>query len=392
MQSAPYTVGIEEEFFVIDRRSRNLRRRMSKKFFRACQRLLDRQVTGEMLQCQIEAMTPPCSSMAEARDQLVFLRKTLVEEAARYDLGILAASTHPIALWHEQHLTEEERYAEITGDVQITGLRSLLCGMHVHVEVSDLERRVDLMRRIIPFLPVLLALSTSSPFWQGRRTGLAGYRQAAHKEMPRTGPPELFKTGMEYECYASGLVRAGAISDGSHIWWDIRPSIFHPTLELRITDVCTRIEDAICIAALYRCLIRRLCEDPTLNADIDAVDRAFAEENKWRAERFGTTATLIERRSSTAQPLDAAVEALIGLLRSDAAALGCVKEIEQAAEIVTRGSSATGQVRVYERARLAGLSKSQALKDVVDWLVDLTALSDPRPAPWSGTVSAAGGR
>lgn len=275
MESAPYTVGIEEEYFVIDRRTRNLRRRMPRKFFRSCQRLLNGQVASEMLQCQIEVMTRPCNTMAEAWEQLRLLRRTVAGEAARYGFAILAASTHPIALWHQQRLTEKERYAEITEHVQITGLRSMLCGMHVHVEVSELERRVDLMRRILPFLPILLALSTSSPFWQGRRTGLAGYRQAAHEEMPRTGLPELFKNWTEYEAYVRGLIGAGAIPDASHIWWDIRPSNFHPTLELRITDMCTRIEDVICIAALYRCLIWHLCEDETLNAGVDAIDRAF---------------------------------------------------------------------------------------------------------------------
>jgi carboxylate-amine ligase len=180
MTSSPYTIGIEEEYFVIDLKTRNLRRTMPKKFFRSCQRLLKDQVTNEMLQSQIEVMTMPCGSMNEARDQARYLRSALAQEAARHNLGIIAASTHPIALWHEQKVTEKERYAEITADIQITGLRSLLCGMHVHVELPDPERRVDLMRRTIPFLPVLLALSTSSPFWQGRRTGLAGYREAAH--------------------------------------------------------------------------------------------------------------------------------------------------------------------------------------------------------------------
>jgi carboxylate-amine ligase len=375
MTSSPYTIGIEEEYFVIDLKTRNLRRTMPKKFFRSCQRLLKDQVTNEMLQSQIEVMTMPCGSMNEARDQARYLRSALAQEAARHNLGIIAASTHPIALWHEQKVTEKERYAEITADIQITGLRSLLCGMHVHVELPDPERRVDLMRRTIPFLPVLLALSTSSPFWQGRRTGLAGYREAAHEEMPRTGLPELFKTATDYEAYVDGLLRAGVIPDASHIWWDIRPSNFHPTLELRITDVCTRIDDAICIAAIYRCLVRHLYEHQAVNADIDAVDRAFAEENKWRAERYGTKATFVQRGSETAKEINAVVNDLIAMLRRDAQALGCLPEVEHAGEIVRRGSSASGQVHAYAEARLAGQSRSQALKGVVDWLMCVTAES-----------------
>jgi carboxylate-amine ligase len=254
----------------------------------------------------------------------------------------------------------------------------MLCGMHVNVEVPDPARRVELMVRAIPFLPLLLALSASSPFWQGQRTGLSGYRSAAHEEMPRTGLPELFRTAGEYEDYVDSLVLACIIPDASHVWWDIRPSLSHPTLELRITDVCTMIEDAMCIAAMYRCLIKHLFDQPEINAQLDAVDRAFAEENKWRAERYGTKASFIERGSSTAMPIRVAVDNLITILQPDAEVLDCVREIEHAREIVSRGSSATAQVHVYAEARIAGLSKSQALKKVVGWLVQSTApLDDP---------------
>jgi len=372
MRSPPYRFGIEEEYFVIDLKTKNVRLAMPKKFFRACKRILKDHVTNEMLQSQIEVMTSPCETVVEAREQISYLRNTVAAEAARHNLGIIAASTHPTALWHEQKLTEKVRYNEITKDVQITGLRSLLCGMHVHVEVSDPDRRVELMVRAIPFLPLLLALSTSSPFWQGRRTGLAGYRQAAHEEMPRSGLPELFRTVADYEAYINGLRDAEVVTDASHVWWDIRPSAFHPTLELRITDVCTRIEDAISIASIYRCLIKHLSENTQKNAHLDAVDRAFAEENKWRAQRFGTRASFVERGTRTAQTLEAALGRLLIMLRPDAKALGCVQEIEHATEIAKRGSSASAQVHVYAEARLSGLSKTRALKKVVAWLMRTT--------------------
>jgi carboxylate-amine ligase len=246
--------------------------------------------------------------------------------------------------------------------------------MHVHVEVPDPARRVELMVRAIPFLPLLLALSTSSPFWQGRRTGLAGYRQAAHEEMPRNGLPELFRTEADYGSYVNGLIDAGIIPDASHIWWDIRPSAFHPPLELRITDVCTRVEDAISIAAIYRCLIKHLFENNEINAQLDAVDRAFAEENKWRAERFGTKASFVKRGLHTAQTIDAAVANLLGMVGRDAEALGCSRDLDHARTIVQQGSSANAQVHVYTEARLAGKSKTQALKAVVVWLMKTTAL------------------
>ncbi len=375
MTSFPYRLGIEEEYFLVDRESLGVRLSMPKKFFRSCKRHLKEHVTNEMLQSQIEVMTSPCETMDEAREQIRYLRKTLVSEAAGHNLGIIAASTHPTALWPEQKLTEKDRYGEITKDAQITGLRSLLCGMHVHVEVPDPARRVDVMVRAIPFLPLLLALSTSSPFWQGRRTGLAGYRQAAHEEMPRTGLPELFQTQADYDSYVKGLIDADIIPDASHIWWDLRPSAFHPTIELRITDVCTRIEDAISIAAVYRCLIKHLFENNDINAHLDAVDRAFAEENKWRAERFGTKASFVTRGLHTAQPLDAAVASVLIMLGRDAEAFGCSRELQHASTIVQKGSSANAQVHVYTKARLAGKSKTRALKAVVGWLMETTTLS-----------------
>jgi glutamate---cysteine ligase / carboxylate-amine ligase len=369
-----YRLGIEEEYFVIDRKSLGVRLSMPKKFFRSCKRHLKEHVTNEMLQSQIEVMTSPCETMDEARDQIRYLRRVVASEAAGHNLGIMAASTHPTALWPEQKLTEKDRYGEITKDAQITGLRSLLCGMHVHVEVPDPARRVELMVRAIPFLPLLLALSTSSPFWQGRRTGLAGYRQAAHEEMPRNGLPELFRTEAEYGSYVNGLIEAGIIPDASHIWWDIRPSASHPTVELRITDVCTRIEDAISIATVYRCLIKHLFENKDINAHLDAVDRAFAEENKWRAERFGTKASFVKRGLNTAQTIDAAVANLLVMLARDAEALGCSRELQHAKTIVQEGSSANAQIHIYAEARLAGKSKTRALKGVVAWLMKTTAL------------------
>jgi carboxylate-amine ligase len=375
MTAHGYTIGIEEEYFVVDLRTRNVRATMPKKFFRSSKRLLKDHVTNEMLQSQIEVTTSPCKGISEAREQVQYVRSALAAEAARHNLGIIAASTHPLALWREQKQTPHDRYSKIATDIQMPGLRTLLCGMHVHVEVPEPGRRVELMFRTIPFLPVLLALSTSSPFWQGRRTGLAGYRLAAHDEMPRTGLPELLKTSADYEGYVRTLVDAGVVPDASYIWWDIRPSVQHPTLELRIPDVCTRIDDALCVAAIYRCLVRHLSDHPAINADLDAVDRAFAEENKWRAQRYGTRATFIDRRSMAAISIATVVGDLIGMLRPDAQALDCVDEVGHANEILKRGSSAGEQVHVYAEARLAGRSRTQALKSVVDWLARTTTES-----------------
>ena len=374
--SDDYQIGIEEEYFVVDLRTRNVRATMPKKFYRTAKALLKDRLTSEMLQCQIEVMTSPCKSIGESRRQLAELRSALAEQAGRHRLGIMAASTHPIALWREQKQTPKERYSKVMSDIQMLGLRDMLCGMHVHVELPDPERRVEVMYRAIPFLPALVALSTSSPFWQGHRTGLLGYRLAAYDELPRTGLPEPFRTKAEYETYVDALVAAGLIENASYIWWAMRPSLWHPTLELRMPDVCTRIEDGLCIAALFRCLARHLFDHPELNADLGVIDRAFALENKWRAQRYGTKASFVERGSKAARTMSETVDALLDRLHADAEALDCVHEISHARTILARGSSAHQQVRIYSQARIAGRSRPKALKDVVDFLLAATVQLD----------------
>jgi carboxylate-amine ligase len=368
-----YRFGIEEEFFVIDARTKNVRDRMPTEFFRACRRQLRDQVTKELLQSQIEAMTAPCRTMDDAREELRRLRRALAEQAVRHGLGILASGTHPLAVWRGQKATRKTRFSKVMDDMQIVGFRNMLCGMHVHVEVPDPSLRVEIMYRTLPHLHLFLALSTSSPFWQGHATGLSGYRYAANEEMPRSGLPELFKTAADYDAYIRTLTEAAVIEDGSFVWWAIRPSLKQPTIELRITDVCTRYEDALSLAALYRCLIRHLALDPSLNADIGVIDRAIAQENAWRAQRYGTAATFVVPGRNAPQPIQAALDDLIALLRDDAEALGCQREVLAARDILSRGSSADHQLKIYRAAREAGRSRTKAMREVVDWLRRATA-------------------
>jgi glutamate---cysteine ligase / carboxylate-amine ligase len=370
--SSAYQVGIEEEYFVVDLRTRNVRTTMPRKFYRGAKALLKDRLTSEMLQCQIEVTTPPCKSIGEAGQELAQLRTMLAKQAGRHGLGIMAASTHPTALWREQKRTPQERYSKVARDIQMLGLRDMLCGMHVHVELPDPDRRVDVMYRSIPFLPVLAALSASSPFWQGQRTGLLSYRLAASDELPRTGLPELFRTKAEYDTYVDALVVAGLIEDASFIWWAIRPSLLHPTLELRIPDACTRLRDGLCVAALYRCLARHLFEHPELNADLGALDRAFALENKWRAQRNGTKARFVKRGSGPARAMSETIDELLDLLHADALALDCLAQVLHARAILARGSSADEQVHIYTQALIEGRSRSKALKEVVDFLLATT--------------------
>src|SRR5207302_10073680 len=214
------------------------------------------------------------------------LRRTVAAVAAEHGLAILAVGTHPTASWRDARQTEKERYDNVMHDLQMIGQRDLLCGLHVHVELPDPDDRVNVMCRMLAYLPLFLALSTSSPFWQSRRTGLKGYRLAAYDELPRTGVPELFRTKEEFDAYVAALVRAGVMEDASFVWWAIRPSLEHPTLELHAPDCCTLVEDSIAIAALYRVLARYLTRNPLLNQNIDAVARAIVVENKWRAQRY----------------------------------------------------------------------------------------------------------
>jgi carboxylate-amine ligase len=254
-------------------------------------------------------------------------------------------------------------------DLQMIGQRDLLCGMHVHVQLPDADARVDVMYRMLPYLPLFIALSTSSPFWQSRRTGLMGYRLAAYDELPRTGVPELFRTQAEFDAYVTALVRSGVIENSSFIWWAIRPSRAHPTLELRAPDSCTLLEDAIAIAGLYRVLARHLYLNRRLNADLDAVERAIAVENKWQAQRNGVHAMFVTRAGAVtvAEFLDR----VIADMAADAAALGCDAEIDRCRAIVDCGTSADAQLRVYAAHRDGG-SRDAALQAVTDWIAQAT--------------------
>src|SRR6266568_1735685 len=244
-----YRFGIEEEFFLVDADTKSAARAMPKAFLEAARKATGGQVTGELLQAQVEVATLPHTDMATAREELRFLRQTVARIAAEYGLAILAAGTHPTAAWRDIQQTESVRYDAVMHDLQMIGQRNMLCGLHVHVELPDPDDRVDVMMRMLPYLPLFIALATSSPFWRSRSTGLKGYRLAAYDELPRTGVPELFRTPAEYEAYIAALVNAGVMEDSSYVWWAIRPSRKHPTLELRAPDSCTLVEDSIAIAA-----------------------------------------------------------------------------------------------------------------------------------------------
>jgi carboxylate-amine ligase len=254
-------------------------------------------------------------------------------------------------------------------DLQMIGRRNMLCGLHVHVELPDPDDRVDVMTRMLPYLPLFIALSTSSPFWRSRPTGLKGYRLAAYDELPRTGVPELLRTKEEFDAYVEALVKAGVMQDSSYVWWSMRPSLKHPTLELRAPDCPTLVDDSIAIASLWRALARRLVRNPELNRDIDAVGRAIVVENKWRAQRYGVHGTFVG--DGGAVTVADFVEQVVEETAADADALGCLAEMERCRTIVGSGTSADAQMAVFEKfGKTEG--PARALSAVTDWIAATT--------------------
>lgn len=286
----------------------------------------------------------------------------------------VAAATHPFARWDAQKTTERRRYADLRDDLQGVVRRLAICGLHVHIGVPDDELRIDLLNQASYFLPHLLALSTSSPFWRGDNTGLKSYRLAVFDELPRTGMPERFDSWGEYRRHVAVLTGAGLIEDATKLWWDLRPSERFPTLEMRITDSCTSLEDALSIAALFRCLLRMLWRLKRENQRWRIYARMLLDENRWRAQRYGTDQGLVDFGRGAIVPYADLLEEILSLIAPDARHFGCEAEVTHAREIVARGTSADRQLAVFEKAAAAGASRAQALSAVVDWLIGETAL------------------
>ena len=365
----PYTFGLEEEYFLVRRNGRRLRH-MPRRFFADCRETLGERFGSEMLQTQIEVQTGVHDDTAAAENELRTLRRTVGDIAHRHGLGILSAGTHPSALWRGQRSTDKPHYDQVMSELQMLGQRNLLCGLHVHVQPEDPGQRVALMARMQPFLPLLLALSTSSPFWMGHATGLMGYRQTAYQEIPRTGLPPLFRDQREYDHYVQRMTDGRAIQNASFLWWAVRPSLAFPTLELRVTDACTNLCDALAIAQVYRCLVRHLERRPALHAELHAGDQAIVAENLWRAQRHGFDAGLIDLGSRRLVPVREMVENTLEALDDDIRALDCAPQVERVWQILEEGTSAHGQLQRYRERRDAGDSHADALSRVVQWLAD----------------------
>ena len=367
-----FTLGIEEEYHLVERASGSLAIEPPPAMLAAAQARLGERAMPEFLKSQIEVATRKCTSLAEARTELVELRRTVAELAGDHGLAPIAASTHPTAEWDLVKHSDRERYVQLARDLQGVARRLVICGMHVHVGIEDADLRIDLMSQVAYFLPHLLALSTSSPFWRGEDTGLKSYRISVFQELPRTGLPEAFASWGEYQRHIRVLVQAGLIEDASKLWWDIRASARFPTLEMRITDVCTRLDDGIAIAALYRCLLRMLWRLRHSNQRWRIYARMLVYENRWRAQRYGMDEGLVDFGKGVIVPYRDLLEEILELVAPDAAYFGCEAEVAHARTIVERGTSADRQRQVYRDAIAAGAKPAEALKRVVGWLVEET--------------------
>ena len=374
------TLGVEEEYLLVDPKSRDLVEEPSPDFMADCKERLGERVTPEFLKCQVEIGTPVCADISEARHHLTALRSVIINTAEKHGMQVMAASTHPFAQWGRQKHTSAPRYDLLDKDMGGAIRRMLICGMHVHAGIEDEDLRIDLMNQVRYFLPHLLALSTSSPFWGGHDMNMRCARLGIFDSMPRTGIPERYASWSEYTRMIERLIEAGVMEDATKLWWDIRPSARFPTLEMRVTDVCSRLEDALCIAALYQSLLRMLARYRKKNLRWRIYPRIMLEENRWRAQRYGCTNSMIDLGRGACVPFGSLMEEIIELVTEDATALDCVKEVSHARTILKRGTSACRQLDAFAKAKEAGADEQEAFIAVVDLLVRDTSADLPEAA------------
>ncbi|MCB2009432.1 MAG: carboxylate-amine ligase [Geminicoccaceae bacterium] len=364
------TLGVEEEYLIVDLETRLLATEQPAGFMDRCREALGDQVTHELLQAQVEIGTSVCRNVDQIRKELAGLRRTVSDCAREYGYGLIAASTHPSASWRDQKSVDMERYRLLSQDFQAIARRLVICGMHVHAGIDDDDLRIDLMNQAAYFLPHLLALSTSSPFWEGNDTGMKAFRPTIFGDLPRTGLPEEFQSYSDWLDLLRMMERTGVVDDPTKIWWDMRPSVKQPTLEMRVCDVCTRLEDAITIVAVYQSLLAFLFEQRAGNRTWRRYRQILLEENKWRAQRYGVSGTLADYGRCELVPMADLMEELKNLLRPHADDLGCLAELERVSGILSNGTSADRQLAVYYAAIESGADEHAARLAVVDWLLE----------------------
>jgi carboxylate-amine ligase len=374
LNAPSFTLGVEEEYLLVDCETRDLADDPPAEIWEEAARLCEDRVTAEYLRSQIEVGTKVCRNVQEVRHDLSRLRRVIIDVAGRHGLAPIAASTHPFGQWLDQKYTPKERYESLSREMQAAARRLLICGMHVHVGIEDDELRIDLLNQMTYFLPHLLAISCSSPFWRGEDTGLKSYRLTVFGALPRTGLPERFHSYGEYERHVKVLINAGLIADTTKLWWDLRPSARFPTLETRVMDVCTRIDDAIAVTALVVCILRMLYRLRCQNQRWRHYADMLIDENRWRAMRYSYDEGMIDLARQRIVPVRDLMCELLELVREDASALGCTEDVNNALHILERGTSAHRQLEVFNTQIENGASRREALNAVVDMLIADTAM------------------
>jgi carboxylate-amine ligase len=364
MIDGQFTLGVEEEYQIVHPETRELRSYVSEIMAEGGKTILRERVRQEMHQSMIEVGTSICPDVAAVRGQLVEMRGELNRLARKGGLRILAASTHPFSDWKLQEITDHDRYHGIVLDLQDVARANLVFGMHIHVGIKDKQVAVALANQIRYFLPHLLSLTCSSPFWEGRKTGLMSTRTMIFKRFPRTGIPDEFESFEALDNFVKLLVKTNCIDNGKKIWWDVRPHYLYDTVEVRICDMPTNIEHTVAIVALVQALMAKLYLMYRRNTAWRSYHRNLIEENKWRAMRYGTEARLIDFGVSAERPLVTLVDELLEFIEETTTILGTQEQMNVIRKIAREGTSAHRQIEVYERTK--------DLKQVVDFLIEET--------------------
>ncbi|HEV3469443.1 MAG TPA: carboxylate-amine ligase [Pyrinomonadaceae bacterium] len=368
MTPEKYTLGIEEEFQIVDPQTREMRSRVSE-FLDEGVMILGEQVKPEMIQSQVEVGTGICKNIQEARADITRLRSIISGLARKKGLAIVAASTHPISHWRDQQIFDDARYKLLIDELQMVASSLLICGLHVHVGIPDRERQIHIMNASRYFLPHVLALTTSSPFWLGFNTGLKSYRSEVFKKFPRTDIPDHYDSYAAFERYVELLVRTNCIDNGKKIWWDVRPHPFFPTLEFRVCDIPTRVDDTVAIAALFQAIVAKLDRLIDKNLGFRLYRRALIQENKWRAVRYGLDGKMIDFGKQKEVPVRDLIRELLDFVDDVLDPLGSRHEIERIHAILERGTSADEQLQVFR--------ETNSLPAVVDRLMERTIENVP---------------
>src|SRR5215210_7936428 len=352
-QGDPYTLGVEEEYMLLDGETFDLVQHIETVLAAVSGHELESRINAELMQSVLEIATPVCSTPADVDRELRKLRSYVREIAGAKGLRVGSAGTHPFSLFERQRITARDRYRNLVDQLQYVARRELIFGMHVHVAADDAEKAIQIVNGLLVELPTLLALSASSPFWRGEPTGLSSSRQMVFAAFPRSGPPPRFESYSDYAEVVGQLEKTGCIADYTHIWWDIR---LHPkwgTVEVRICDAMTRVEDAVAIAAYCQALVKLLCERYQAGEQIPSYHRILTTENKWLAARYGLEAPVMDlatgRRNRV--PVAQLIRRRLRDLEPHARELGSERELEGIREVLGRGNGADRQLRVFNANR-----------------------------------------